>query len=163
MPVLTEEMQRLVRHQRLGYVATVSPEHQPNVSPKGSLTVWDDSHLVFADIESPHTIKNLASNPKVEVNVVDPFTRKGFRFRGPATVLRSGDLYWKAVETYRTEGADVRRIRAIVLIAVEQVQPLVSPVYMNDLTEEDVRRLWEEYHTKSSQKTVLDLVPPSDF
>ncbi|HEV2317064.1 MAG TPA: pyridoxamine 5'-phosphate oxidase family protein [Thermoplasmata archaeon] len=163
MGILTEEMQRLVRHQRLGYVATVSADHQPNVSPKGSLTVWDDAHLVFADIESPHTIKNLASNPQVEVNVVDPFTRKGYRFRGPATVLRSGDTYWKAVEQYRSEGADVRRIRAIVLIKVEHAAPLVSPVYLLELTEEDVRRLWEEYHTKSSQKTVIDLVPPSDF
>jgi uncharacterized protein len=163
MAVLTDEMKRVVRSERLGYVATISPDGGPNLSPKGSLTVWDDHHLIFADIESPHTIRNLATNPKVEVNVVDPFTRKGFRFRGNATVLRSGDDYWKAVEQYKEEGADVRRIRAIVRIEVLECAVLMSPVYMLGLNEADVRRLWEEYRVKSHQKTVLDLIPPNDF
>lgn len=163
MVVLTEEIQRFVRYQRLGYVATVSRDGTPNLSPKGSLTVWDDHHLVFADIESPHTIQNLATNPKVEVNVVDPFTRKGFRFRGTAKVLRSGDEYWKVVARYKSENADIRRIRAIVVIEVVECAPLVSPVYLLGLNEADVRRLWEEYHVKSLQKTVVDLVPPNDF
>ncbi|MCI4365413.1 MAG: pyridoxamine 5'-phosphate oxidase family protein, partial [Thermoplasmata archaeon] len=77
MPLLNEAMKRLVREQRLGYVATISPEGAPTLSPKGSLTVWDDDHLMFADIESPHTIRNLGKNPRTEMNVVDPFTRKG--------------------------------------------------------------------------------------
>ncbi len=163
MPVLTEEMKRLVREQRLGYVATVSPDGSPNVSPKGSLTVLDDDNLVFADIESPHTIRNLSHEPRTEVNVVDPLTRKGYRFRGRATVLHAGVAYWNALGIYREEGADVRRIRAVVLIAVEAVAPLVSPVYTSGITEEEVRALWEEYHTKSRQRTVVDLVPPRDF
>jgi predicted pyridoxine 5'-phosphate oxidase superfamily flavin-nucleotide-binding protein len=163
MAVLTDEMKSFVRHQRLGYVATVSKDGSPNLSPKGSLTVWDDRHLMFADIESPHTIQNLASNPKVEVNVVDSFTRRGYRFRGNGKVLRSGPEYWKAVELYKGEGADVRRIRAIVLIEVMECGVLVSPVYLLGLNEADVRRLWEEYHVKSLAKTVVDLVPPNDF
>ncbi|MCI4339069.1 MAG: pyridoxamine 5'-phosphate oxidase family protein, partial [Thermoplasmata archaeon] len=77
MAVLTEETKQFVRYQRLGYIATISPDGSPNLSPKGSLTVWDDTHLMFADIESPHTIRNLSANPKTEINVVDPFTRKG--------------------------------------------------------------------------------------
>ena len=84
MSVLTEDMKRLVREQRLGYVATVSPDGSPNVSPKGSMTVLDEDTLVFADIESPHTIRNLASEPRTEINVVDPLTRKGYRFRAGA-------------------------------------------------------------------------------
>jgi uncharacterized protein len=163
MGILTTEMQRVVRQQRLGYVATTSPDGGPNLSPKGSLTVWDDDHLVFADIESPRTIQNLGKNPKTEVNVVDPFTRKGFRFRGTGKVLRAGAEYWKALEMYKGEGADVRRVRAIVLIEVHEAAILSSPVYLLGLDEAEVRRLWEEYHVKSLQKTVLDLIPPSDF
>ncbi len=161
--MLTEETKQFVRYQRLGYIATISPDGSPNLSPKGSLTVWDDTHLMFADIESPHTIRNLSSNPKTEINVVDPFTRKGFRFRGKAKILRTGADYWKAVETYKAEGADIRRIRAIVLIELQEVAPLLSPVYLLGLNEADVRRLWEEYHVKSLQKTVVDLIPPNDF
>lgn len=163
MTNLTDEMKRLVQAQRLGYVATISPDGTPNLSPKGSLTVWDDQRLVFADIESPHTIRNLATNPRLEVNVVDPFTRKGYRFKGQGTVTRSGDLYWKIVEMYKAEGADVRRIRAIVVIDVLSASPLVSPVYLTGLTEEEVRRLWEEFHSKQQDRTIMDLVPPQDF
>ncbi len=163
MAVLMEEMKRLVREQRLGYVATVSPDGAPNVSPKGSLTVWDDDHLIFADIESPHTIRNLRQNPQTEINVVDPFVRKGYRFRGKGTVLRSGAVYWNALDRYKGEGADVRRIRAMVLIEVEQAAPLVSPVYLLGLDERDVRALWEEYHVKRREKLVVDLIPPNDF
>lgn len=163
MAVLTEEMQRLVREQRLGYVATISPDGSPNLSPKGSLTVLDDRNLVFADIESPHTIRNLGNDPRTEINVVDPLTRKGYRFRGKGTVLHAGVTYWKVLEMYRDEGADIRRIRAVVLIEVESAAPLVSPVYIGGLTEDEVRALWEEYHSKFRQRTIVDLIPPRDF
>lgn len=163
MPVLTEDMKRVVRAQRLGYVATVSPEGRPNVSPKGSLTIWDDDHLVFADVESPHTIRNLEGNPHTEVNVVDPGVRKGYRFSGVGKILRSGDEYWKVLEHYKGEGADIRRVRTIVLIDVQAASPLVSPCYMTGLTEEEVQGLWGEWNKKSSQRTVVDLIPPNDF
>jgi uncharacterized protein len=163
MGALSDEMKRLVRSQRLGYVATISPDGAPNLSPKGSLTVWDDDHLVFADIESPHTIRNLEHNAKTEVNVVDPFTRKGYRFRGTAEVVRTGAVYWKALAMYKAEGADIRRVRSLALIRVLAATPLVSPVYLAGFGEDEVRRLWEEFHLKSLQKTVSDLTPPQDF
>jgi uncharacterized protein len=163
MTAMTADMKRLVEEQRLGYVASVSPEGAPNVSPKGSLTVWDDDHLVFVDIESPNTIRNLSENPQTEINVVDPFARRGYRFRGKAAVMRSGGDYWKALERYKREGADIRRVRAVVFVTVEQAAPLVSPAYLLGLSEPEIRRLWEEYHVKSREKTVTDLIPPSDF
>ena len=163
MPVLTEEMKRLVRQQRLGYVATVSSDGRPNVSPKGSLTVWDGDRLVFADVESPRTIRNLETNPNTEVNVVDPGVRKGYRFSGAAKVLRTGELYWKIIEHYKAEGADIRRVRAIVVIEVSAASAVVSPCYLTGLTEEEVRAIWTEWHRKSDQKMVVDLVPPNDF
>jgi uncharacterized protein len=163
MGKLTEPMQRLVREQRLGYVASISEEGRPMVSPKGSLTVWDGDHLVFADVDSPGTVRNLESRPQTEINVVDPFVRKGYRFTGTGKVLHAGDVYWKVLEMYKAEGADIRRVRAVVLVEVTAVSPLVSPVYGVGLTEAEVRRLWEEYHTKSADRTVVDLIPPHDF
>jgi predicted pyridoxine 5'-phosphate oxidase superfamily flavin-nucleotide-binding protein len=75
----------------LGYVASVCPDGTPNLSPKGTTTVWDDQHLVFLDLHSPRTVGNIeAGNPVVEINVVDPILRKGYRFKGPAAVLRDG-------------------------------------------------------------------------
>jgi predicted pyridoxine 5'-phosphate oxidase superfamily flavin-nucleotide-binding protein len=163
MATLTEPMMKTVREQRLGYVATVAPDGAPMVSPKGSLTVWDDSHLVFADIESPHTVRNLEANPKTEVNVVDPFTRKGYRFTGIGKVLHAGTKFFEILEQYKSQGADIRRVRAVVLIQVTHASALASPVYTTGLTEEEVRRLWDEYYMKSTRRTVTDLVPPNDF
>ena len=164
MGILTESVQRFVREQRLGFVATVSPDGTPNVSPKGSLTVLDESNLVFADVESPHTVRNLAKNPRTEINVVDPFVRKGYRFRGSATVLHTGISFWKVLEMYRAEGADVRRIRAVVVVEVDSVLPLISPVYLvGRVEEEEVRGRWEEYYRSARQRSLLDLVPPQEF
>ena len=102
--MLTADMKRVVEEQRLGFVATVCPDGTPNLSPKGTTAVWDDERLVFANIRSPRTIANLRRNPSVEVNVVDPFLRKGYRFKGTASVLESGALYEEALEFYRRRG-----------------------------------------------------------
>lgn len=122
MGILTPAMQRMVREQRLGYVATVCPDGTPNLSPKGTTTVWDDHHLVFADIHSPGTVANLRHNPAVEINVVDPIVRKGYRFKGTAEVLTDGPLFEAIRDFYRDQGVrdPQRRIRAIVLVKVEQ-------------------------------------------
>src|SRR2546423_15261993 len=93
MGFLTDDMKRVVREQRLGCIATVCADGTPNLSPKGTTKVWDDDHLVFADICSPGTIQNLQTNPAIEINVVDPMVRKGYRFKGTAEVLESGDMF----------------------------------------------------------------------
>jgi hypothetical protein len=41
-------------------------------------TVLSDDELGFADLASPGTIENLRHNSAIELNVVDPFTRRGF-------------------------------------------------------------------------------------
>jgi uncharacterized protein len=140
--VLTEEMQWVVREQRLGFVATVCPDGTPNLSPKGTTTVWDEGHLIFADIRSPQTVANLRLNPSVEVNVVDPVARKGFRFKGTAEVVDGGERLMDAIDFYRRRGV-TNHIRAVVLIKVDRAAPLISPIYDSGLTEEEVRKRWQ--------------------
>ena len=143
MGILTADMQRVVLEQRLGYVATVCPDGTPNLSPKGTTTVWDDDHLVFANIRSPGTLANLRVNPAVEVNVVDPRLRKGYRFKGVATIVSEGPLFERGVALFRS--AIANRITDIVLIAVERALPIDSPAYDLGLSEDEVRAQWEEY------------------
>ena len=139
-------MKRVVEEQRLGFVATVCPDGTPNLSPKGTTAVWDDDHLVFANIRSPGTLANLRQNPAAEVNVVDPFLRKGYRFKGVATVLESGALYDRALAFYQARGSRVSAIREVVLVRVEHAQPIDSPAYDLGLTEDEVRDRWERYY-----------------
>jgi len=144
--ILTEEMQQLVLRIRLGYVATVCPDGTPNLSPKGTTTVWDDDHLVFADIDSPNTVANLRHNPVVEINVVDPFIRKGYRFKGPAQVLTEGDLYEQIIAFYEQRGTERQRIRSVVLVTVESARPLISPAYDLGVSEDEVQSYWRGYY-----------------
>ena len=145
MGILTDDMKRVVSEQRLGFVATVCADGTPNLSPKGPTTVWDDDHLVCANIRSPGTLTNLRQNPSVEVNVVDPFVRKGYRFKGVASILESGPLYEQALRFYEQRGSRVSLIREIVIIRVASVQPIDSPAYDLGMTEDEVRDRWERH------------------
>src|SRR5215813_13707577 len=137
--ILTAEMKRVVGEQRLSFVATVCPDGTPNPSPKGTTAVWDDDHLVFANIRSPGTLANLRQNANVEVNVVDPFVRKGYRFKGVATILESGALYDEVIAFYSERGSRVSAFRELVMVRVQSAQPIVSPAYDLGLTEDEVR------------------------
>jgi uncharacterized protein len=145
MGLLTDDMKRVVGEQRLGFVATVCPDGTPNLSPKGTTAVWDDDHLVFANIRSPGTLANLRQNANVEVNVVDPFLRKGYRFKGVAAVLASGALYEQVLAFYQARGSRVSAIREVVLVRVHSAQPIDSPAYDFGLTEDEVRGQWERH------------------
>jgi predicted pyridoxine 5'-phosphate oxidase superfamily flavin-nucleotide-binding protein len=143
-PQLTEDMKRVINEQRLGFVASVCPDGTPNLSPKGTTTVWDDEHLIFADICSPGTVANVQQQAVVEINVVDPVARKGYRFKGPATVYQEGPFFEQAVAFYRQRGT-TSAIQHIVLVKVERAMPLISPVYDQGRTEEQVRHQWLQY------------------
>ena len=144
MGVLTDDMKRVVEEQQLGFVATVRPDGAPNLSPKGTLAVWDDDQLVFADICSPETIANLAANPAVEINVVDPLVRKGYRFRGTAQVYGYGPDYEAGLDFYRRRGSTSAKPH-IVLVRVECAAELISPAYDDGRSEATVIAKWREY------------------
>ena len=106
MGILTDEMKRLVREAGLGFHATVNGDGSPNLSPKGTTAVWDDDHLFFADIRSPQTVANIRRGSEVEVNVVDQFVRKGYRFKGPAVVYERGtDDFAAGIARLRERGS----------------------------------------------------------
>ena len=144
MAILTPDMKRVVEEQRLAFVATVCADGTPNVSPKGTTSVWDDDHLIFANIRSAGTLANLRQNASVEVNVVDPFIRKGYRFKGVATILDAGELYDRMLAFYRERGSR-HAIKEIVMVRVETAQPLDSPAYDLGMTEDEVRSRWERH------------------
>ena len=145
---LSTDMQRVVLEQRLGFVATVTRDGRPNLSPKGSTTVWDEHHLMFADIASPGTVENLASNPHVEINVVDPIVRKGYRFKGSAVAYTSGDMFDRGLEVLRKRGSTTprERVRSIVVIAVTDAAPVVSPAYDDGTSEAAITERWIRHH-----------------
>jgi uncharacterized protein len=144
MGILTDDMRRVLEAQQLGFIATVCPDGTPNLSPKGTTLAWDDDHLVFADISSPTTIANLRLNPALEINVVDMLLRKGYRFKGVATVLSEGARFDELTAFYRRRGSTTIK-RHIVLVKVERALPVVSPSYDLGQSEPEVRSHWLRY------------------
>ncbi|HEX5168196.1 MAG TPA: pyridoxamine 5'-phosphate oxidase family protein [Cyclobacteriaceae bacterium] len=144
MAMITSEIREFVTKEKLGFIATVCPDGTPNLSPKGTTRVWDDEHLVFVDICSPGTIENLLLNPSIEINVVDIFTRKGYRFKGTAHVLSGGKVFEDVIFSYG-EAAAKYTIKNVVMVKVDRVLPLHSPVYDTGASEEEVTNKWKEY------------------
>jgi predicted pyridoxine 5'-phosphate oxidase superfamily flavin-nucleotide-binding protein len=144
--ILTTDMRRLIEEQRLCYVATADADGAPNLSAKGTLIVWDANTLAFADIRSPRTVTNLRANPRVEINVVDPITRKGYRFNGLAEVHNDGKTFERGARLYAERGVS-SVIRSIVVIHVTRALPMISPAYDTGRSEADVRAQWERYYT----------------
>jgi predicted pyridoxine 5'-phosphate oxidase superfamily flavin-nucleotide-binding protein len=130
MATLTDDMKRIVREQRLGFYATVCEDGSPNLSPKGSTFVLDDDHLFFADVSSPQTVANIRRGSLVEVNVLDPAVRRGYRFKGAAAIHEAGtSRFAEGVERLRDTGSPLAdRVRAIVVVEVREARPLASPV-----------------------------------
>ena len=145
MGLLTNEIKKLIEQQKLGYVATVSPDNTPNLSPKGTISVWGDEHLIFADIKSPKTLANLEKNSSVEINVVDPITRKGYRFKGTGTIFSSGQEYEKIISHYNKIGIK-SKIGRVVLIKVTSVNDVTSPLYDLGYTEDEIKKRWKNHY-----------------
>lgn len=164
--VLTDDMRRVIAEQRLGHMATVCPDGTPGLSPKGTTAVWDDEHLVFADIRSPGTVANLRANSAVEVNVIDPIARKGYRFKGEAAVLTDGALFEEIVAFYENGDVPVQdartRIRSVVLVKIDRALPLDSPAYDLGSTEEAVRTRWWSYYAQLAGRSPAGTATCSD-
>tara|TARA_B100000029_G_C17334281_1_gene872849 strand:+ start:94 stop:534 length:441 start_codon:yes stop_codon:yes gene_type:complete len=140
-----DEIKIFVNSQKLGYVATISSDGTPNLSPKGTISILDDSRLVFANIRSPQTIQNLKKNPSIELNVVDPFSRMGYRFKGKAKTISSGDDFQKILNYFEQNGIK-SKISDIVIIDVESFSEVTSPSYDLGQKKDDLVKKWKQYY-----------------
>ena len=139
--IIESKIMDFVNFQKLGFVATVNSDNTPNLSPKGTVRIWDDENLVFADINSPKTIENLNNNNSIEINVVDPIKRRGYRFKGKSTIISDGDLYQEIVDYYEKNGTK-NKINSIVMIKVDDISEVISPLYDLGISENDISKKW---------------------
>ena len=140
-----DEIRNFVNFQKLGYVATVSSDGTPNLSPKGTIVILDDSRLVFANIRSPQTIENLTKNPSIEINVIDPFSRMGYRFKGMANVLSAGSDFKKILDYFQKKGIK-SKISDIIVVDVKSFSKITSPSYDLGLKKDDLVEKWKQYY-----------------
>ena len=145
MTKIGDEIKHFLERQKLGFVATVSPDNTPNVSPKGTILAWGDEHLIFADIKSPQTISNLENNPSVEINVIDPILRKGYRFKGQGKILKDNEEFSKILKFYAEKGTK-SKINAVVMVKVDILSEVTSPLYDLGFSEEEIKEKWKKHY-----------------
>ena len=145
MGAIGPEARRVVDEQRLCFVATVNDDGTPNLSPKGTIGVLDDDHLAFGDIRSPRTVLNLRQRPAIEINVLDPIGRKGYRFRGTAEIVDPGARFDELEATFRARGLE-HPFHCVVVMKVDRAEPVISPAYDDGLTESEVRARWQRHY-----------------
>ena len=90
---------------------------------------------MFTGIRSDQTLSNLEKNPQVDINVVNPIKRKGYRFKGNATILSEGEEFENILNQYRDLGVK-SEVKAIVLVKVVSAKEITSPLYSLGLTEQ---------------------------
>lgn len=145
MIVLTADMRAVIQAARLCFVATVDADGRPNLSPKGTIGVWDATHLFFLDIASPNTRANLTRQPWLELNVVEQLSRRGYRFAGPATLYAAGTPeYAEGLERIYDGAVPATAPAAVVVVTVERAAPVLSPAYWRGLDETTLRAQWRE-------------------
>jgi predicted pyridoxine 5'-phosphate oxidase superfamily flavin-nucleotide-binding protein len=106
---------------KLAWVATASRDGEPNVTPKGTLKLMDENHVLFADLFSLQTRRNLLENSKVAVTVVDAATAKGYQLKGTAEIIASGPLFEDTNKQLKESPKGLPPLHHVVKITVEAV------------------------------------------
>jgi len=120
MAKLTDEMKEMMGKQ-LAYISTVGSDGRPNIGPKRTMRIYDDSTLIYNENTGKRTMKNLQDNGKASVAYVDWAKLDGYRFIGKAELFTEGKVFDEAVEFAKGKAPKVA-----VLIHIEEIETLKS-------------------------------------
>ncbi|WP_172188571.1 pyridoxamine 5'-phosphate oxidase family protein [Lentilactobacillus kribbianus] len=115
---VTEEMKNMLQ-KKLAYIATVDGEGNPDIGPKMTMQLYDDSHLYYNEFTAGQTMKNIQQTGKAAVAVVDAKAMKGFRFTGKAEIVTDGPYFDQMVATETAGGNPAPKYVGV--IAIDQV------------------------------------------
>ncbi len=120
MAKISGEVQEFVKG-NMAWVATASPDGVPNTTPKGTVQVLDDEHIIFADLFSLKTRDNLQKNPKIAVTVIDMEKKKGYQFKGSAQLVDSGPVFDQVVEKLKKAPMQLPNPKYVVVMTVDSI------------------------------------------
>ncbi len=128
---LTSEIKEYIDRSVLCWLATVSAEQVPNVSPKEIFNYFGSDKIIVANIASPQTVRNIARNENVCLSFIDILVQKGFQIKGKAKIIGKSNQDFAKMEKALTKmtGGNFP-FATITAIAVEQVKPIIAPKYV---------------------------------
>lgn len=128
---LTTEIKEYINRSVLCWLATVSTENIPNVSPKEIFSYYGTDKIIIANIASPQTIRNIKQNPNVCISFIDILVQKGFQIKGKAKIIKKADAEFLEPEKILTEmtGGNFP-FSTITEIEIEQAKQIIAPKYI---------------------------------
>jgi predicted pyridoxine 5'-phosphate oxidase superfamily flavin-nucleotide-binding protein len=120
---LDETMKSFLAKQ-LPIQATVSKDGLPDIGPKRSLRVYDDTTLIYNENTGGQTLQNIRDGSKIAVAVIDREALDGYRFVGQPEVFTEGMPFENALAF--AEKAGMKPPKCAVLIRIEEIFTLRS-------------------------------------
>jgi len=129
--MLTPDIKKYIDQSILCWLATVSKDGIPNVSPKEIFTYLDDEHIGIAHIASPNSLRNIKANPNVCVSFVEVFVQKGYKLVGHAEIInKSHPTFKKEAAKILEMAGDAFPVQALLKIKIVKTAPILAPSYM---------------------------------
>ena len=128
---LTPEIRLSIEKSVLCWLATVSSEGIPNVSPKEIFCAHGTEQVLVANIASPQTLQNIKSNPQVCISFIDILLQKGYQLKGKAEVVFQSDERFETLSKpliFMTQGQFP--FGSLTSIQIESAKPIIAPRYL---------------------------------
>ena len=132
MPIdLTVEIKEYIDRSVLCWLATVSNDGIPNVSPKEIFNYYGTDKIIVANIASPQTLRNIKLNKNVCVSFIDILVQKGFQVKGTAKIIKKTHPEFSKMEKILAEmtGGKFPFI-TLTEITLTEVKPIIAPKYV---------------------------------
>ncbi len=131
---LTDEMKELLYTALAdGYaclLGTASKDGQPQISPKGSVMVYDRDTLAYWERSKRSALDNVGKNPQVLIYYNHAGKRLRWRFQGKATVYSEGqvreDVMSKTIQAELDRDPGLQGVA--VLVKVDKITDLTGQV-----------------------------------
>ncbi|WP_378174445.1 pyridoxamine 5'-phosphate oxidase family protein [Aquimarina sp. SS2-1] len=128
---LTSEIKEYMNKSVLCWLATVSADGIPNVSPKEIFNYYEENFIIVANIASPQTVRNIKQNMNVCISFIDILVQKGFQIKGKAEIIGTTHSEFSLMEKVLVQMTGGKfPFASITKIKIEQVKPIIAPKYI---------------------------------
>lgn len=128
--MLTPDIKKYIDQSVLCWLATVSKDGVPNVSPKEMFTYLDDENIGVAHIASPKSLQNIKANPNVCISFIDIFIQKGYKLVGKTEIIpKSAPNFKNDAAKILDMAGDAFPVQALLKIKILKTAPIIAPSY----------------------------------
>ncbi len=128
---ITKEIKESINKSVLCWLATVSDDNIPNVSPKEIFNYYGNNKIVIANIASPQTVKNIKKNKNVCISFIDVLVQKGFQIKGKAHIIdKTNSDFFKMEEILLKMTGGNFPFKTITEILIESSKEIIAPRYL---------------------------------